>query len=80
MAGGPALDARQANELLEPLVGEWSMAVVMPGQATPDELLDVGARVRFEWMGSKPFVAQSWTVPIAAAPDGLALMLHGHLH
>lgn len=62
------------NERLEPLIGEWSMAMVMPGEETPDELPDVGARVTFEWMGEKAFVFQRWTVPIPEAPDGLAVI------
>ena len=62
------------NERLEPLIGEWSMAMVMPGEETPDELPDVGARVTFEWMGEKAFVLQRWTVPIPEAPDGLAVI------
>ena len=62
------------NERLAPLIGEWSMAMVMPGEETPDELPDVGARVTFEWMGEKAFVLQRWTVPIPEAPDGLAVI------
>jgi hypothetical protein len=62
------------NERLGPLIGEWSMAMVMPGEETPDELPDVGARVTFEWMGEKAFVLQRWTVPIPEAPDGLAMI------
>jgi hypothetical protein len=62
------------NERLEPLIGEWSMAMVMPGEETPDELPDVGARVTFEWMGEKAFVLQRWTLPIPEAPDGLAVI------
>ena len=62
------------NERLEPLIGQWSMAMVMPGEETPGELPDVGARVTFEWMGEKAFVLQRWTVPIPGAPDGLAVI------
>jgi len=62
------------NERLEPLVGEWSLAMVMPGQETPEELPDLGARVTFEWMGDKSFVLERWTVPIPEAPDGLAII------
>ena len=46
------------NERLAPLIGEWSMAIVMPGEQRPAELPDVGARVRFEWMGDKAFVVE----------------------
>ena len=67
-------DARHANERLEPLVGEWSLAMVMPGQQAPGDLPDVGARATFEWMGEKAFVLQRWTVPIPEAPNGLAVI------
>jgi hypothetical protein len=62
------------NERLEPLIGEWSMAVVMPGEAPPKEVPDVGARVTFEWLGDKAFVVERWTVPVPEAPDGLAVI------
>jgi hypothetical protein len=62
------------NERLAPLIGAWSMAMVMPGEKAPDELPDVGARVTFEWMGEKAFLLQRWTVPIPEAPDGLAVV------
>jgi hypothetical protein len=62
------------NERLEPLIGEWSMAMLMPGEETPDELPDVGARVTFQWMGEKAFVLQRWTVPLPEAPNGFAVI------
>jgi hypothetical protein len=62
------------NEPLTPLVGEWSLAMVMPGTDVPDELPDVGARVVFEWMGDRAFLLECWTVPVPEAPDGLALI------
>jgi hypothetical protein len=64
----------EQNERLEPFIGEWSMAIVMPGEARPAELPDVGARVTFEWMGEKAFVLERWTVPIPEAPDGIAVI------
>jgi hypothetical protein len=67
-------DAHQENERLEPLIGEWSVAMVMPGQEVPAELPDVGARVSFEWMGDQGFVVERWTVPVPGAPDGLAVI------
>ena len=67
-------EARRMNERLEPLVGEWSLALVMPGQEVPGTPPDVGARVRFEWMGSGGFLVERWTVPIPQAPDGLAVI------
>jgi len=68
------MKAPKRNERLELLIGEWSMAIVMPGEETPHELPDVGARVTFEWMGEKAFVRERWTVPIPEAPDGLAVI------
>ena len=64
----------KANEQLEPLIGAWSMAVVMPGQGRPDPLPDIGARVTFDWLGASAFVIERWTVPIPEAPDGLAMI------
>jgi hypothetical protein len=62
------------NERLEPLIGEWRLAMVMPGQETPAQLPDVGARATFEWMGNRAFVLERWTIPIPEAPDGLAII------
>ena len=62
------------NERLEPLIGEWTLAMVMPGQEVPEKLPDIGARVTFEWMGKKGFVLERWRVPIPEAPDGLAVL------
>ena len=66
-----AAQTSERNEQLAPLIGEWSMAMIMPGQEEPP---DIGARVTFEWMGDKAFVLERWTVPIPEAPDGLALI------
>ena len=66
--------AREQNARLEPLIGEWSLAMVMPGEDTPAQPPDVGARVTFEWMGDKAFVLERWTVPIPEAPNGLAII------
>ena len=62
------------NEQLEPLIGAWSMALVMPGEERPDPLPDIGARVTFDWLGATAFVIERWTVPIPEAPDGLAMI------
>jgi hypothetical protein len=70
----PVLEPAKNNEQLQPLIGEWSMAIVMPGQERPDKLPDVGARATFEWMCEKAFVLERWTVPIPEAPDGLAVI------
>jgi hypothetical protein len=59
---------------LEPLIGEWSLALVMPGEDRPDPLPDIGARVTFEWMGQQAFLIERWTIPIPEAPDGLAII------
>jgi hypothetical protein len=66
--------SRERNVRLEPLVGEWSLAMVMPGDELPSPAPDVGARVTFEWMGDKAFLLERWTVPIPEAPDGLAVI------
>ena len=60
--------------LLEPLVGEWSLAVVPPGGDRPDVLPDVGARNTWEWMGASDLLVQRWTVPVPEAPDGMAVV------
>ena len=65
---------REQNERLEPLIGEWSAAIVPPGQERPAGLPDIGARVTFEWMGDKAFVLERSTVPIPEVPDGLAVI------
>ncbi len=62
------------NQRLEPLIGEWSLAMVMPGQQTPEPPTDLGARATFEWMGDKAFVLERWTVLIPEAPNGLAII------
>jgi hypothetical protein len=59
---------------LEPLVGEWSLAVVPPGVDRPDELPDVGARNVWEWLGESDLLVQRWTVPVPEAPDGVAVI------
>src|SRR3977135_4234472 len=62
------------KERLDPLLGEWSMAMVMPDQPRPAKLPDIGARVTFAWMGDRAFVVERWTVPIPEAPDGPAII------
>lgn len=64
----------ERNAALEPLVGEWSLAMVMPGEERPEDLPDIGARVTFEWMGERAFLLERWTVPVPEAPDGIALI------
>jgi hypothetical protein len=62
------------NARLEPLIGAWSMAIVMPGDKRPAELPDVGARATFDWLGDDAFIIERWTVPVPEAPDGLAMI------
>jgi hypothetical protein len=62
------------NERLEPLIGAWSMAVVMPGEQRPAALPDIGARATFDWLGASAFVIERWNVPVPEAPDGLAMI------
>ena len=64
----------ERNERLEPLIGEWSLAMVMPGQERPAELPDLGARATFEWMGEKAFLLERSTVPIPDVPDGVTII------
>jgi len=66
-----AAETTDRNEQLAPLIGEWSMKLIMPGEEEPP---DIGARVTFEWMGDKAFVLERWTIPIPEAPDGLAVI------
>jgi hypothetical protein len=63
-----------ARATLQPLVGEWSAAVVWPGEEHPAVLPDMGARTSWEWMGDSPLLIQRWSVPIPEAPDGLAVI------
>jgi hypothetical protein len=63
--------ASRRNEALAPLVGEWAIAMVMPGEEAPP---DIGARVTFEWMGDKAFLLERWSIPIPQAPDGHAVI------
>ncbi len=56
---------------LEPLVGDWSLEMVMPGQKP---MPDIGARVSFEWMPGKLWLIERWTVPVREAPDGIAII------
>jgi hypothetical protein len=57
---------------LEPLVGEWTMAVDMEGM--PPTEGDIGARVGFDWLPGERFLVERWEVPIPEAPDGIAII------
>jgi hypothetical protein len=58
-------------ELLEPFVGEWTMAVEIEGMPP---VTDAGARVSFEWLPGELFLIQRWEVPVPEAPDGIAVI------
>jgi hypothetical protein len=58
-------------EALEPLVGEWRMRPEFPPPTPP---VEGHARVVFEWMPGRTFLVQRWEIPIAEAPDGLAVI------
>jgi hypothetical protein len=51
---------------LAAFVGEWSMAVAVPGAPQ--------GRVLIEWMPGEKFIVERWDVPHPDAPDGLAVM------
>jgi hypothetical protein len=68
------MSAHPENDRFEPLIGEWSLAMVPVGEEPPDPLPDVGARASFAWMGDGAFVVQRWTVPVPEAPNGLAVI------
>ena len=55
---------------LDAFVGEWSIEALFP-QAPPT---DLRGRMVFEWMTGDTFLIQRWEVPIAEAPDGLAVI------
>jgi hypothetical protein len=63
-------DPRPTLDALDVLVGEWTM------EARFDALPDVegDARAVFEWMPGREFLVQRWSVPIAEAPDGIAII------
>jgi hypothetical protein len=63
-----------ARDVLQALVGEWSLAIVLPGEERPAELPDIGARNAWEWMGDSGLLVQRWSVPVDEAPDGLAVI------
>jgi hypothetical protein len=57
-------------DVLEPLVGEWSIDARFEGQPAGGE----PGRVVFEWMTGKEFLVQRWAVPHPEAPDGIAII------
>jgi hypothetical protein len=63
-----------ARATLQPLVGEWSVAMVPLDAPWPDVLPDMGARTSWEWLGQSDLLLQRWSVPIEEAPDGLAVI------
>ena len=64
-----------ARATLQPLVGEWSLAIVPLDAARPDVLPDIGARNTWEWLGtSRGLLLQRWSIPVEEAPDGIAVI------
>jgi len=61
---------RSRLDRLAPLLGEWSLEAVFPG-APPS---DLRGRVSFEWGPERAFMVERWEVPIAEAPDGVAIL------
>jgi hypothetical protein len=55
---------------LKPLIGRWSMEMIVTG-APPN---DARGQVGFEWGPEQGFVEQRWEVPVPEAPDGLAVI------
>jgi hypothetical protein len=55
---------------LEPLVGDWTIAVDM-GELPPGS---GPARMSFSWLTGQRFLIQRWEVPILEAPDGIAII------
>jgi hypothetical protein len=51
-----------ARDVLQPLVGEWSLAIVLPGQERPAQLPDIGARNTWEWMGDGRRIDGAWFI------------------
>ena len=68
------MTAHPENDRFEPLIGEWSLAMVPVGEERPDPLPDVGARASFSWLGDRAFVVQRWSIPLDGAPSGLAVI------
>lgn len=63
-----------SRTILQPLVGEWTVAMVPLGAPWPEVLPDVGARTSWEWLGDSALLVQRWSVPIEEAPDGMAVI------
>jgi hypothetical protein len=58
-------------DLLEPLVGAWTIEVQFPGR---EPVSAEGARLTFEWILDRHFLLQRSTVPDTAVPDGLCVI------
>ncbi|MEW2403298.1 hypothetical protein [Streptomyces sp. NPDC046862] len=58
----------EALERLDVLVGEWAVEVDFPGLAAP------AARSVFEWTLDGRFLVQRTEVPLAEAPDSMAIV------
>lgn len=61
---------------LDVFVGEWEVEARFPVDGTGNSAggADVRARSRFEWVLDRQFLVQRSEVPIAEAPDGMAVV------
>lgn len=63
-------EAKAKLETLRPLLGQWTMEMVLPQGPASDER----GHVVFEWGPGKAFLLQRWEVPVPEAPDGVAVI------
>jgi hypothetical protein len=56
-------------EILEPLVGEWTMEARAPG----GEPWPGGGTVKFEWLDDGAFLRETWAIDMPEAPNGVAI-------
>lgn len=64
----------KVRETLQPLVGEWSVAMMPSDAPWPEVVPDSGARTTWSWLGSSDLLVQRWSIPIDEAPDGFAVI------
>jgi hypothetical protein len=64
----------EALERLDVLVGEWVVEADFPGQTTPDTPDTPAARCVFEWTLDGRFLVQRTEIPVAEAPDSMAII------
>ncbi len=56
-------------EVLEPLIGEWTIEAKPPG----GESWPGGGTVRFEWIDGGAFLRETWAIDLPEAPNGVAI-------